>query len=235
MAEYEKAVSNEHTLKIGRVYDRERDYVLVHKYGKVIQAYNWSGEVVEKSLLEKLYPTPIEIDMQRFISVGDLWWVPGGIGMHYGLDRPTISSCFLETREYMMGPDFVMSPVKGFKETMEELCSKFKLVLLTNSPQPDSEIILEKLGLDAVFHKKIFQGKKPTMTVSRFEDIKSEFNIDFTNILSVGDNLINDILPPRKLGCKTIYIDAHNIGSREDADSVVGSISEMLEVLRYAK
>jgi FMN phosphatase YigB (HAD superfamily) len=231
MEEYEKAAAGGHTLSIGRIYDAVKDIVLVQKDGKASQAYTWEGNPLETSVIEQLYPSIIEIDMQRFLSVGDLWWIPGSLGIHYGLDRSVTYDCFLETRQYMMSPDFNMSPVNGFKETLMKLHSQLKLILLTNSPKPDSEAILKKLGLDEVFHKKIFQAQKPTMTAVRFEEISEEFNLPFESILSVGDNFINEILPAKKLGCRTIYINAHNVGNKEGADVVVESISEMLQVL----
>lgn len=231
MAEYENAVEGNHTLKVGRIYDVEKDYILVHDNGNVTKIYNWQGGIISDALIAELYPSAIEIEMMRFISVGDLWWVPGCIGIHYGLTKPIIHSCFLETREYMMTPEFVMQPVEGFKELLEDISLSHKLVLLTNSPQPDSDTILEKLGIKNLFHKKIFRAKKPTMTTERFKEISAELEVHFNEILSVGDNLINDILPAKKLGCKTIYIDTHDIGRKEDADEVVKSIPEMVRIL----
>lgn len=235
MSQYENAVKGNHTLRVGRIYDVEKDFILVHDIGTIKEIYTWDGNSVDNGQINDLYPSAVEIDMFRFISIGDLWWIPGCIGIHYGLNKPIIHSCFLETREYMMGPDFVMSPVKGFMELLQSLNPKLKLVLLTNSPQPDSDTILQKLGIRDLFHKKIFSAKKPSMSTERFKEISTELNIPLNQILSVGDNLINDILPARKLGCKTIYIDTHNIGRKEDADEVVRSIPGVVEILSSLK
>lgn len=235
MLEYNSAVSGTHTLKIGRIYDAEKDLIIEHRIKKIVNAYTWDGAVLEKSIIKELYNEEVEIDMQRFISMGDLWWIPGVIGLHYGLDRSEIHSCFLETREYMMSKEFIMHPVQGLKEILEYLHSDIKLILLTNSPEPDSETILRKLGIEYVFHKKIFQGKKPRGTMERFEEVCKDFGLGFNEILSVGDNYINDILPIKNAGCKTIYIDTYHIGNKEDADYVVYNISEMIHIIRTIK
>lgn len=235
MLEYNSAVSGKHTLKVGKIYDTEKDLLIEHRTRKVRNAYTWDGEALEKSKVKELYDGEVEIDMQRFISIGDLWWIPGVIGLHYGLDRTEIHCCFLETREYMMSKEFIMHPVQGFRETLEYLHSDMKLILLTNSPEPDSETILKKLGIEHVFHKKIFQGKKPTRTMKRFEEVCKEFDLGFNEILSAGDNYINDILPVKNAGCKTIYIDTYHIGNKEDADYVVYNISEMIHIIRNIK
>jgi FMN phosphatase YigB (HAD superfamily) len=105
-------------------------------------------------------------------------------------------------------------------------------VLMTNSPKPDSEAILEKLGLSMCFQQKIFEAGKPVKTVERFRRIARTYAVRFDEIISVGDNLLNDIIPARKLGCKTIYIDSHKIGNEESADIVVEKLKDSLEFLR---
>ena len=232
MEEYYKAASGNHTLKIGRIYDSVKNLVLVHSQKNITEAYTWDGEPIESSRVKELYPEAVEIDMERYMSVGDPWWIPGSLGIHYGLNKNHTYEAFLQTREYMMSPEFVMSPVKDFKETLVSLRDRVKLILLTNSPQPDSEVILDKLGMADVFHKKIFNGKKPSLTLDRFNMIKDEFNLEFSEILSVGDNFVNEILPLIPLGCKTIYMDYHNISEDNWGDMVVNNISELVTILK---
>jgi FMN phosphatase YigB (HAD superfamily) len=232
MLDYDKAVAGTHTLKIGRIYDAKKDFILIHDNKKVSEGFTWDGTPLAQNFIAELYPNEIDIDMQSILSVGDLWWIPGSIGMHYGLDRSTIHDCFLEVREYMMSEEFVMEPVKDFRETLEYLKSKIKLILLTNSDEPSSETLLKKLGIQHVFHKKIFQGKKPSKTLERFEEIRMEFNLSFNEILSVGDNYMNEIHPVIPLGCKTIYIDNYRIRNKGDADYIVYSISEVVEIIK---
>jgi len=180
-----RAASGNHTLKIGRIYDSVEDLVLVHSQKNITEAYTWDGEPIDSSRVKELYPESIEIDMERYMSVGDPWWIPGSLGIHFGLTKDHTYEAFLQTREYMMSPEFVMSHVKGFTETLMSLKDRVELILLTNSPQPDSEVILKKLGMEDVFHKKIFNGKKPSLTLDRFNMIKDEFDLEFNEILSV--------------------------------------------------
>jgi len=172
MEEYYRAASGNHTLKIGRIYDSVEDLVLVHSQKNITEAYTWDGEPIDSSRVKELYPESIEIDMERYMSVGDPWWIPGSLGIHFGLTKDHTYEAFLQTREYMMSPEFVMSHVKDFTETLISLKDKVKLILLTNSPQPDSEVILKKLGMEDVFHKKIFNGKKPSLTLDRFNMVR---------------------------------------------------------------
>lgn len=230
--DYETAASGNHTLRIGRVYDAKRDLVLLQQEGIVTQAFYWDGTSVDESKLKELYKEKITIDLDSMLSVGDLWWVPASIARHYGLSGQMGHEAFLETRKYMMSSEFQMKKINSFKETLLSLKdSGIKNVLLTKSPKEDSEVILSKLELETVFDKKIFDGKKPTFTSDRFEEIAIEFKVDYREILSVGDNWINEILPAKKLGCSTVLIDAHAISDDTFADKVVKNISEVIPIL----
>lgn len=233
LKEYETVISGKHTLKIGRVYDLKEDKILVVIKGDVKEAFEWDGTSLDHITAKELYPESITIDMERFFSVGDMWWVPSTIGRHMGLGAEDTQESFLETREYMKGPEFKMNPVEGFKELLYDLRDLgVDLVLLTNSPEPDSEAILGKLGISEVFSKKIFNGRKPSKTVKHFKILAEEFQADFNQMLSVGDNWLNEILPATDLGMPTIFIDSHEIGDKDSADVVVKTVGEAITYLK---
>lgn len=230
--EYQKARRGRHPIKIGRVFDVKEDLILVQKNQKVIEAFEWNGYRLTEERVKSMYPGSITIDNKQMLSIGDLWWIPVPIARHYGLSSKMCHQAFLETREYMMGPEFKMSRVPGLKDTLEELHSRKKLLLLTNSPEPDSRALLEKLGLNHVFHKMIFSGKKPTHTIARFDAIQREFNVNYNEILSVGDNWVNEINPPQTLGVHTLFINQYQLGPEYEADFVVKKIKEAIPILR---
>ena len=228
--DYLAVKNDQHPLMIGRIFDVERDLILVQLDNVVKEAYEWNGNKLSKDRIEKLYPDLIKLDFERMLSVGDPWWISMSIAAHYGMDYQTSYGAFLETREYMMGPEFVMQPIQGFKEVLQGLKNKADLVLLTNSPEPDSEAILQKLGLEKMFSLKIFNGEKPTKTMERFKQIKDHFNVSYHEITSIGDNWINEIRPVKSLGCSTIFIDSHGLGDESFADLVVKSMAEVIPV-----
>ncbi|WP_102349779.1 HAD family hydrolase [Bacillus sp. Marseille-P3661] len=232
MTDYSASLNGQHPLQIGRIYDVQRDLILVHENQEITAAFKWDGTVVPDETIKQYYPQKVQLDLTSMISVGDLWWVPSSIAYHYKLDSKQGREAFLETREYMMSDAFQMTPIPGLKELLEDLYTDINLVLFTNSPETDSEAILAKLGLSQYFHKKIFEGKKPVHTKSWFNEIKEWFTADYHEMLSVGDNWINEIQPANELGCKTISIDAHEIGSHLKADYKVTKMSEAITILK---
>jgi FMN phosphatase YigB (HAD superfamily) len=123
-----------------------------------------------------------------------------------------------------------MRPIAGLADALSRLSQEKKLVLLTNSPQSDSEAILGKLGLADVFDHKIFMGMKPVRSLEHFRELAVRYDCSFAEIISVGDNWVNDIYPPRELGCKTIFIDHHGQGEADSADVVVRSMKEVVDI-----
>lgn len=230
--EYTLAKEDQHALTLGRVYDVDRDLILVQLNSLVQEAYTWEGEALSEEKVRDFYPDPIVMDYVHFINVGDLWWVPVSIAIHYGLSSEKAQTAFLETREFMMGPDYSMQQIPGLKELCAALNPKIKLVLLTNSPEPDSEVLLQKLELNKLFDLKLFNGKKPVKTLDLFAKVKETFDVEYEEILSVGDNWLNEILPVQSLGCSTIYIDNHHLGTPDSADIVVGSMKDVIPYLK---
>lgn len=221
-----------HPLRIGRIFDVLKDLILVQLDNQVQEAYDWNGNRLSDEKVRELYPDPIEINFETMLSIGDPWWTSISIAAHYGLDSKSCYDAFLETREYMMGPDFSMNPIEGFKEALESIHKDVKLVLLTNSPEPDSEAILTKLGLDTLFDLKIFNGNKPISTLERFEFVKNHFGVRYDEIASIGDNWINEIRPVRPLGCRTVFINPFRLGDSTDADLIVKRMGEVIPLLK---
>ncbi|QFT89687.1 dUMP phosphatase [Bacillus sp. THAF10] len=226
------AVENDlHTLKVGRVYDARQDLILAHQDGNVTAAWSWNGEEITQQKLQSLYPETLKFDLFNMLSIGDLWWVPVSIAKHYGLSTEETYAAFLQTREHMMTDEFVLEPLKEFAEVLEKLHGKYQLVLMTNSPQTDSDVILKKLGFTSFFDAKVYEANKPTSTTKQLQAIAENCDVTFEEMLSVGDNYINEILPAARLGCQTICIDPFNLFKNSESGYTVKNLKELAEML----
>lgn len=233
--DYHAALAGKHPLQIGRIYDMVHDLILVQKEGLVTEAYDWSGSSLPEEQVKMLYPNPVMVDLDQMLSIGDLWWIPSSIARHYGLGNEKSYGAFLDTRRYMMSEDFQMKPVEGLRELIEQMKNHCRMVLMTNSPEPDSEAILKKLGLQESFDMKIFEARKPIATKQQISEIRQQCNVDYTQILSIGDNWMNEILPAQELGCQTLLIDPHHRSNVGQADVIVHRIGELIPILTDAQ
>lgn len=225
--DYVAVEEGSHTLKIGRIYDVQKDLILAHHHGNVTQGWTWNGEIIPSHEIKELYPETLQFDLIDTLSIGDLWWVPVSIAKHYGLSSEEAYKAFLQTRQHMMTEEFEIQPLKEFADVLEKLHTKYTLILMTNSPQVDSETIIKKLGFTSYFHDKIFEANKPIHTGEKLSYISEKWNVPFNEMLSIGDNYINEILPASLIGCPTICIDPYDIHEQSAATYTVRNLSEL--------
>lgn len=231
--DYQAAREDHHTLQIGRTYDVKNDLILVQIKGVVLEAYEWTGMPIPVEKMKELYGNGVQVDLENMLSVGDLWWVPACIAYHYGLSTADGQASFLATREFMMTDQFQMNSVRGLQEAIRHARKHSVLqVLMTNSPQIDSERILEKLGLHESFDHKIFQARKPLQTKKHLQTLSDAYHVPFEQIVSVGDNWVNEIWPAQELGCQTVYIDPHLVGENLDCDWRISCIRDWVPLLK---
>jgi FMN phosphatase YigB (HAD superfamily) len=234
-ADYEATVNGRHgALRVGSFYDVQRDLVLYPKAGRIVRALHWDGSEVPPVVREQLYPGIVTTDNVTIMNVGDLWWVPSAISFHYGGEADNHTKSFLRVRDIMSEPTYTMTGIPGFKETVAALKASGKVVqvLATNSPQPDSESILTKIGLIGQFDRLYFRSGKPVGLQAIFAELAGQYGCGMEHILSVGDNLVNEIAPARAMGCQTVFIDPFNLGDEDDADLRVTSMEELIPALR---
>ncbi|MDI3270685.1 MAG: HAD family hydrolase, partial [Bacillota bacterium] len=166
----------------------------------------------------------------RHIFVGDDWWVPLVIGRHYGATETDIGQAFLATRAFQAGPDYELTR----NEKLVTFLRSYRqagghLALMTNSPQPDSEILLQKLGIASTFDKCIFAAGKPLLTRAHLQSLLQHFRLDPKDAVSIGDNPLNDILPARILGMKTVFIDPYDLAHEASPDLCFPHLDDFLE------
>lgn len=231
--DYNAVLSGQHpALRIGTFYDVARDLVLEIKGGnRVVRALHWDGSQLPPLVARELYQDPVETDHRTILNVGDLWWVPSAISTHYGGLADNHAASFLRIRDVMSAPDFEVSSIPGLDHAINRLHGRVIQILATNSPQPDSEAILAKVGLLGQFDQMYFTCNKPAGLKRIFREIADQRGVPLSAILSVGDNLINEIAPAQSMGCQTIFIDPFGLGDDDAADMTVPAMRDLIPTL----
>lgn len=228
-SDYAAAKAGAHTLRIGRLYDLRHDLVLTGVGGEVLTAQRWDGAVLPEAVRRRLYPGPVAVDHGTLMNVGDLWWVPAALAAHYGVGAETRQQAFLATRDFMSGPEFQVSPIPGLRAAMLRLRERgVKQVLATNSPQPDTATLVRKSGLEGLLDRLYYQCNKPAGFPAVVQGICRECGLVPAQVLSVGDNYLNDLAPARDLGLRTAFIDPHDTGEGLPCNLRVHRMGELL-------
>lgn len=231
--DYATATDAKHpALRVGTLYHAGQDLVLHVRDGAVARALRWDGTELTDAERKALFPGQVEVDHETIMSIGDLWWVPAAVATHYGGTAAHRRASFLRVRDLMAEADFVINRIEGLQDVVASLQGKVVQVLATNSPQPDSEAILRKLGLLELLDRKYYVANKPGGITRILQEVAQDYNLQPSQILSVGDNFINEIIPSRRFGARTVFIDPYGFANTGDADLVVSGMTELLPVLR---
>lgn len=234
MADYQAILDGRHPLRVGLLYDADRDLILKTRRGLPERAWDWSGKPLSPPEVRRLYPEPVTFDHNlHIINLGDLWGVPAAAARHHGMRADQTFPCFLQVRQYMMTDAYRLTPVAGLAEALAALRPRYRLVMATNSPEEDSLAILGRLGLQQSFDRTYFLSDKPRGIPNLLARIEQDFGAPPRAVLSVGDNLVNEILPCRLLGCRTAFLDPHHTreGEAPDWDVAVDGIRDLLPLL----
>ncbi|MGL4523201.1 MAG: HAD family hydrolase [Bacilli bacterium] len=206
--DYSKIMDHQHAMKIGMIYDISRD-VGIEVHPVTIQALkvtNWDGEQwTEEQILEAYGTERVAVDDKILFSVGDAWWVPFMVAAHYGNPQSAFGH-YLTTKDHFNKGESAYELPERIVETLEKLRATHTLVCMTNSEEKDMVATLQALGLGGVFHFYIPSAKKPIRTVEHLQEIATNLNCNFSEMVSVGDNYINEIAPALEIGMEAIHI-----------------------------
>lgn len=225
---YEKMKKGLHPVKIGKVYDIKLDAAisLDPLTMQVTEVHFWDGTAMDDSKVKEEYPGELAYDFERFIAIGDGWWLPYVTAMHFGLSQQDTWDCYNATKDYMVSEEFTLTKTPGLKESLQELKKEKHLVLMTNSEEEDVKRLLRELELQDVFAEIVTSSQKPIKTKEILKRITSAFNVEPEKAVSIGDNFINEIAPALLMGLKAVYIQPNGSEIKHDNLTVVPTLEQ---------
>ncbi|MDY7223519.1 HAD family hydrolase [Halalkalibacterium halodurans] len=228
--DYTAMKDGHHPVQIGKGYDVKRDYILTidPMTISVQSVQTWDGSYVPVEEWETLYSDPVSFDFETIIAVGDGWWYPFVTAKHYGVEDCYAS--YVATKEYMVTDEFELTPLPGLREGLIELKATKEIVLVTNSDREDVQRLLHELHLHDVFNHIITSAKKPTRTTDIFKEVVHQYEVDMSQVVSVGDNFMNEIAQALTLGMQGIYIHPQRASEvAHDHLTVIRSVVELFK------
>lgn len=228
---YDKMKRGEHLVAFGKAYDAKRDAILTLDAMTldVTEVHDWNGQAWPLEKVHDVYSEPLAFDFENMIAVGDGWWYPAVMGRHMGVPVEEIGDCYIKTKDYMVTDRFQLTKTPGLIDTLTQLKENKKLVLMTNSERDDVTRLLSELGLTGLFTEEITSAFKPARTVEHFERLFSEYEVKPHQVLTIGDNFINDVAPALKMGMKGVYITNTSAPVEHEALTIVPSLTAILQ------
>ncbi|WP_416150394.1 HAD family hydrolase [Salipaludibacillus sp. HK11] len=225
--DYEKMKDGNHVVTIGKAYDVKRDLAVTIDpiTLKAVEAHEWNGRKVDN--VESLYGSdPVAFDFNNFVAIGDGWWLPFACAKHHG--DLNCYPFYLKTKEYMVSDQFNLEAIPHLREFLLSLKKTEHIVLMTNSDKEDVLRLIKELNLTNVFDQIISSAKKPSRTKEFFGELQKMYGLPFSQLVSVGDNFLNEVAPALLLGMKAVYISEHPHKTEHVNLQQVDSISDWM-------
>ncbi len=145
-----------------------------------------------------------------------------------------------------LGDEILDAPVEllpGVHETLEELSTRYRLLVITKGDVRDQTDKITRSGLTELFWQVEVVSEKDEAT---YQAVLDRYDIDPAAFTMVGNSVVSDVLPVLAIGGKAIHIPHHTTWELEVADPsaiaglefpVISGITEVPELLadRHAK
>ena len=109
--------------------------------------------------------------------------------------------------------EYMPDPAPGAVEALKELNKKYHLSIISDAiftPGKNLRILLKEAGMYPYFEYFVFSDEigvsKPHPAV--FESVAKHFQVEYENIVHVGDRPHNDILGPQSVGARGVLLTA---------------------------
>lgn len=187
----------------GTIYHSEESY---REYAKCI------GSLMKDN--ESFADKSMQVINDKKNEIGDDGWaIIANLASGY-VTKEEMDMCFARTREKMNDGKIAVN----LQSTAVKILNfrDVRHILLTNTPEKYAIPLLENFGIKNLFYRIVCSAKKPDSFKNIVNDLLRDEDTLPEDVLSIGDNYRNDILPSMEMGFKTVFIQNYQRSSRAD-------------------
>ncbi|MBP3950193.1 HAD family hydrolase [Bacillus suaedae] len=213
-------------LGMEKVFTNEALFKMGHYYLKDEQHCDTLETVLSFHGIEQ-----VEAHAADFIYGGDAWSILNIFANRLQIPEEQRFKAFNQIRQEMLvGQDPVILSDK-LKAAIASLDGIKRKVLMTNTHTESGHEFIEHLQITSLFDEIYLDSKKPLGIQEVIKSLLVREGLHPHEILSIGDHPWNDLLPAKKLGCRTLLISPYELVGKSEWDATVSSSEEMAVVL----
>ena len=229
-AELESILAGEHSVTMGDFYDPDADRLLHAPAWRIVGATDWQGDALDDSRIGRNVGYH-----DGLIYLGDAWQVVRAVAAHLGASSDGVKAAFHAVREAINTASDQLLDTSALAPVLAELHRFEHRLLMTNTPESLGRELVESLGLVAWFDGIRFGARKPAGLEQWLDELTAELAVDPDQVLCVGDNYFNDVLPAVRSGCRAIWLDPYGQAPHEGPEVAVPGLGEVASLLRGAE
>lgn len=225
--ETERILRGEHVLHLGDFYDPGTDRVLRAPAWRVERVLSWEGAAVEDVRQGAAVGFTDEL-----IYVGDAWQAVLALAAHHRVSPQQQDRAFQAVREAINAAVDAFLDTSALEAVLDEVDRFDHRFVMTNTPEHLGRSLVEGLGLPERFDGIRYGANKPVGLGRWLEELTAALGVVPDEILCVGDNYFNDILPAVRAGCRTIWIHPFADVPHHGPEVRVTGLAEVAPLLR---
>lgn len=146
-------------------------------------------------------------------------------------DRYGVSRSAEEDADALLAGAFEREAYPEVKTVLAGLMERYQVFIGSNTDNDVLESVMQKNGVRVhkVYTSEDLRCYKPSSKF--FERILKDNGLTAEEVLFVGDSITDDILGPKAVGMKAVWVDRKGIGQDAGQDGTVTELSELLEVM----
>lgn len=187
------------------------------------------GIVDEKEFLEewKAYYKKHTIGDCDFMTERDIFI--SRIQMYY--DRYCIDRSAENDAASLLARAFEREAYPEVKVVIENLMEKYQVFIGSNTDNDVLESVIRKndIKVHKIYTSETLKCYKPNPQF--YKSILDENGLSPQEVMFVGDSITDDILGPKTIGIKTIWIDRNGIGGDSGQDYTISDLGELIQYI----
>lgn len=210
-----------HPVHFGCYFDRIQHDVFLHENFIPTSCYSWEGMKRERHVE----------DDSSLLFIGDVWGIAHLYAAKFSISQEKRIEAFEKVRYEMIEKPYAFQRHDRLFESIKSLHAE-KKIFMTNTAGETGPAFVSYLNIGSLFNEYIFDAKKPVgmdRIVKRF--VKKGYKP--SEILSIGDNPFNDLLPVKRLGGRTCLISPYKHYGQYEWDVTVQTVEELSDVLMH--
>ena len=148
-------------------------------------------------------------------------------------DRYHINRSAENDADSLLSEAFRREAYPEIKTVLNELMKEYQVFIGSNTDNDVLESVMAKndIAVQKVYTSENLKCYKPSSQF--FTQILADNGFSANEVLFVGDSITDDIMGPKAIGMKTIWIDRNRIGGDFGQDHTIADLNELLtDVLR---
>ena len=185
------------------------------------------GIIVDEKTFHKEWKTYYKIHTSnnyKFMTERDIFI--SRIQMFY--DRYHVNRNAENDADSLLATAFAREAFPETKSALHELMKDHLVLIASNTDNDVLEAVMEKnnIAVHKVYTSENLKCYKPSSQF--FTKILSDNGLSAYEALFVGDSITDDIMGPKAIGIKTVWIDRKGIGGDFGQDYTISNLSELL-------